>query len=1129
VDYFILPPQGSFAIATLADAVAMAFFSGMGVFMSVLGELYRRARQMAAAREPEDSWHKDDRAASRWLGQGLMVNIGMVSSLAILTLAGSLCVRDLRAVAAADRWEMHTRVVIEEFERLLSVFKGAETGQRGYLLTGEEKYLEPYNEALGLVQTYLLDLKQLTLDNAAQQQRLDKLQALGLEKTAELKRTIELRRTQGLPAALAVVTSDTGKKLMDQIRLEVIQGEAEEERLLQQRTDAKNTGAGKTLQVLLAGGILGVLMLATVFFHLKRENIRRTQAEAELRHHRDHLQELVAARTGELSRTNEHLTEAIAEHQQAREALRQQREWLRVTLTSIGDAVLATDTDGQVTFLNPVAEGLTGWAENAALGQPVETIFRIINEQSRAPGQDIVHQVLRDGQTVALANHTALIARDGRQIPIEDSAAPIKDHQGIVSGVVLVFHDVTQKRRAREALRQSEARFAAFAAATFEGIVELEAGRIVDCNEPLAQMLGWTVQELKGKVLMDLVPEADRALVRENVQTGPDTFAEHALVRQDGTSLFVEVRARQLSAESPRRLKVIRDITERRQAEETLQRLNRTLRALGRSSQAMLHATDEAGYLNEVCRVITECGYAMVWVGFAENDAARSVRPVAHGGFEASYLETLNVTWADTERGRGPTGTAIRTGQPAVCRDMRTDENFGPWRTEALKRGFAASLVLPLLESGKTFGAVTIYSHEPGAFPPDEVQLLAEVAADLAHGISVLRHAVERRRAEDQMRLQSAALEAAANAIVITDPKGIIQWVNPAFTRLTGYSAAEALGQNPRVLKSGAHPPEFYRDLWRTVLAGRVWHSEIVNKRKDGSCYTEEMIITPVLDSGGAVVNFIAIKPDVTERKQAEAALAQAKAALERQNRELEQTVAARTASLRQALTEMERFAYVASHDLQEPLRTVASFSQLLARRYEGKLDADADEFIHFIVDGATRMQALINDLLALSRIETRGKTFGPVDCEELLQAVRENLNAAIAESGAVITHDPLPVLFGDRTQLTQLLQNLFSNAIKFRRPAAPPQIHVSAARQDGGWRLSVRDNGIGIDPQFFERIFIIFQRLHNRDEYPGTGIGLAICKKIVERHGGRLWVESAPGSGSTFQFTIPDGKQNHE
>jgi PAS domain S-box-containing protein len=686
-----------------------------------------------------------------------------------------------------------------------------------------------------------------------------------------------------------------------------------------------------------------------------------------------------------------------------------------------------------------------------------------------------------------------------------------------------------EHERATQALRQSEARFVAFAAAAFEGVVELEAGRIVDCNEPFAQMVGWTVEALKGKALADLVPEADRALVWENVQAGRDTFAEHAMLRQDGTSLFVEVRGRQLSPDSPRRIKVIRDITERRRSEDTLQRLNRTLRALGRSSQAMLHATDEASYLNEVCRVISDCGYAMVWIGFLENDAARSVRPVAHAGFEASYLENLNVTWADTERGRGPTGMAIRTGRPAVCRDMRTDENFAPWRAEALQRGYAASLVLPLLENGKSFGAVTIYSRESGAFPPDEVQLLGEVAGDLAHGISMLRHAIERRRAEDQMRLQSAALEAAANAIVITDQTGAVQWVNPAFTQLTGYRLDEAVGQNPRVLKSGAHPPEFYRDLWQTVLAGRVWHSEIVNKRKDGTCYTEEMTITPVRNAGGAVANFIAIKQDVTARKAVEQALAQAKADLERQNRELEQTVAARTASLRQALAEMERFAYVASHDLQEPLRTVGSFSQLLARRYQGRLDADADEFINFIVDGATRMQALINDLLALSRIETRGKPFGPVDCAEILQVVRENLDAAITESGAVITHDPLPVLFGDRTQLTQLLQNLFSNAIKFRRPAAPPQIHLSAARQDGGWRVSVRDNGIGIDPQFFDRIFIVFQRLHNRDEYPGTGIGLAICKKIVERHGGRLWVESTPGSGSTFQFTIPDGKQNHE
>ena len=174
-------------------------------------------------------------------------------------------------------------------------------------------------------------------------------------------------------------------------------------------------------------------------------------------------------------------------------------------------------------------------------------------------------------------------------------------------------------------------------------------------------------------------------------------------------------------------------------------------------------------------------------------------------------------------------------------------------------------------------------------------------------------------------------------------------------------------------------------------------------------------------------------------------------------------------------------------------------------------------------------MQTLINDLLAFSRIGTRGSPFAPVCCEEILQTAEENLDVAIEESGAIITRDPLPTLSGDRTQLTQLFQNLFSNAIKFRRPEVAPRIHVSATRQDGAWRLSVRDNGLGIDRQFFDRIFIIFQRLHGREEYPGTGIGLAICKKIVERHEGCIWVESEPGQGSTFHFTIPDEKRKHD
>lgn len=217
---------------------------------------------------------------------------------------------------------------------------------------------------------------------------------------------------------------------------------------------------------------------------------------------------------------------------------------------------------------------------------------------------------------------------------------------------------------------------------------------------------------------------------------------------------------------------------------------------------------------------------------------------------------------------------------------------------------------------------------------------------------------------------------------------------------------------------------------------------------------------------------------------------------------------------------ELEQFAYVASHDLQEPLRMVTSYVQLLARRYKGKLDEDADDFIAYAVDGATRMQELINDLLAYSRIETRGRDFEPTDCKVILDRTLINLQRAIEESGAVVSHDPLPTVMADASQLIQLFQNLIGNALKFHSEE-PPRIHISVS-QDHEWVFCVRDNGIGIEPSYRERIFTIFERLHSRAEYPGTGIGLAICKKIVERHGGRIWVESELGKGSSFYFTLP-------
>jgi len=219
---------------------------------------------------------------------------------------------------------------------------------------------------------------------------------------------------------------------------------------------------------------------------------------------------------------------------------------------------------------------------------------------------------------------------------------------------------------------------------------------------------------------------------------------------------------------------------------------------------------------------------------------------------------------------------------------------------------------------------------------------------------------------------------------------------------------------------------------------------------------------------------------------------------------------------------ELQQFAYIASHDLQEPLRMVTSYLQLLERRYKDRLDESANDFIDYAVEGATRMKTLINDLLAYSRIETREKSFERIDCNNVVKQAIANLQLAINENQAVITWDGLPELAADSTQLIQLFQNLIGNAIKFRG-ANSPTIHISAELQNEKWFFRIKDNGIGIGPQYAERIFVIFQRLHSRTEYPGTGIGLAICKKIIERHDGKIWVESEPGKGAAFCFTLPD------
>ena len=378
----------------------------------------------------------------------------------------------------------------------------------------------------------------------------------------------------------------------------------------------------------------------------------------------------------------------------------------------------------------------------------------------------------------------------------------------------------------------------------------------------------------------------------------------------------------------------------------------------------------------------------------------------------------------------------------------------------------------------------------------------------------------------------AAAPESRTTILIVDDMPANLEVVTSHLER-QGYCAVVALGGD-----EGIERAEFVRPdlILLDVMMPGLDGFETCRRLKANPATRDIPVIfmTALADTADKLAGFAAgavdyvTKPlngaEVLARIETHLALYALRQQLAAQNTRLQQEIAAREltqAALQRSNTELEQLAYVASHDMQEPLRMVASYLQLVAQRYQGRLDADADEFIGYAVDGAKRMQALINDLLAYSRLGTKARPFEPSDCNAIVETAIAQLRLAIEDSGARITHGSLPTVMGDATQLLQLFQNLLSNAIKFRRDV-PPVVHVDAQPWDAAWRFSVHDNGIGIAAEYFERIFVLFQRLHGRGEYPGTGIGLAICKKVVERHGGSIAVQSQPGEGSTFSFTLP-------
>ena len=419
-----------------------------------------------------------------------------------------------------------------------------------------------------------------------------------------------------------------------------------------------------------------------------------------------------------------------------------------------------------------------------------------------------------------------------------------------------------------------------------------------------------------------------------------------------------------------------------------------------------------------------------------------------------------------------------------------------------------------IVVSGTLGEEFAIESLKSGATDYVVKKRLSRLAPVVRRAVLEAQERAERKRAEEVLHLRTRALEAAANGVVITDREGTIIWVNAACTALTGYDAAELVGKNPRILKSGHQDEAFYRDLWTTIANGGVWQGEIVNRRKDGSLYTEEMTITPVQDQTGQAIHYIAIKQDVTERNQAEEEI-------RRLNEELEERVRARTAQLQAVNQELEAFTYSVAHDLRAPLRHVQGFSKVLVEDFAPKLDPAAQKHLYDIMEASETMGRLIDDLLNLTHLGRQKPSLRATGLKSLLDEALEDLESEMKGRDIQWHIGELPFVDCDPGLMKQVFLNLLSNAIKYTRPRKPAVIEVGQTMANGRPTIFVRDNGVGFNMKYADKLFGVFQRLHRKEDFEGTGVGLATVQRIIQKHGGRIWAEAELNKGATFYFSL--------
>ncbi|HJT60320.1 MAG TPA: PAS domain S-box protein [Burkholderiales bacterium] len=721
--------------------------------------------------------------------------------------------------------------------------------------------------------------------------------------------------------------------------------------------------------------------------------------------------------------------------------------------------------DGRYLGVNKAWEELFGMSRESFVGKQVGDLYPQHPEIAELHATRDRELWARPG---AQSYPTQIVTPDGRRRETIYYKATYPS-AGEAEGLVGAIFDVTARARAESALRESEERFRAVVDSANEGMLIYDRSlNIIAGNRAAERIVGLPLAELIGK---------------------PGFTSLLSCIRADGTPLAEAERPTRVTVRSGKPQTDLRIGIKRAAGAVTWLSVN----------TAFLRRVDDTDYYGLVSTVTDVTEQTLAGARLKESEARfrrtfeLAGSGMAHIGMDRRFIRVNRrlcgiLGYSEAEM-LNLTGRQISHPDDLdIINEQRPALHSGEIDAVRLEKRYL-----------RKDGAVVWVKFSMTLERDAEGRPLYEIA--VYDDITAQRD-TEARLKESEARFRQTFELAASGICHVVD--GRFVRVNKSLCEILGYSEKELLGKS---VKEVSHPED--RDVTDAgrarIRAGEIDQARFEKRylRKDGSVVWCDLAIALVRDVFGMPLYEIAVFDDITERKKSEAALHAAHEELKRSNAELEQ------------------FAYVASHDLQEPLRMVASYTQLLGRRYEGKLDKDAHEFMSYIVDGATRMKQLIEDLLAYSRVGTKGAEFKPVALEAPLRRALFNLRAGIEEAGAAVTYDPLPTVQGDEVQLGQLMQNLVGNSLKFRSNSVP-RIHVGVSESPGEFQIEVRDNGIGIEPQYYERIFMVFQRLFNKGEYPGTGIGLAICKKVVERHGGRIWVESRPGDGSSFHFTLP-------